>query len=265
MDPILIDVAREVVRICTASGVPCCVIGGVALSAHKYERATTDVDILSDSRLLGVARNALLESTDSSFRFQFLEGGGEAMSLMALPTGNGRSVRVDLLGAPEFGGFPQEVSFMSDWKFPVIRLDQLIRLKLMACRAREETRDHVDIASLIQYNHLDRGYFRRIGFKDALVIAFEEIWDKYEKPRLERLLSGKDYIQKKFDAFDETSDYNFLGQIQDYADANGIDESFAEKLDHPYANRFMELIHHYRAKKKGNRVPIAQNIVRDLH
>ena len=53
MDPILIEVARQVLRISEAAGVAGCVIGGVALAAHKYERATTDVDILADSRQLG--------------------------------------------------------------------------------------------------------------------------------------------------------------------------------------------------------------------
>ena len=157
-NPAVIKVARGMSRKLDKLGVEHALIGGLAVSAHGYERATADVDFLVTTKSREqIAGNSL---------------GGEV---------EGKTVRVKAGVDVDFL-FPKEgQSFLNAavrraervGGIPTIPVEVLVYLKLVAARARDEG----DVVELLKRNVVDRqktaAYLRR--HRPDLVEDFESL------------------------------------------------------------------------------------------
>ena len=64
---------KRVVKHLNKAKIPYAVLGGMALSAHRYRRATTDVDVLLTAEGLDAFRRKYLDKLHPSVRQDFIE------------------------------------------------------------------------------------------------------------------------------------------------------------------------------------------------
>lgn len=138
LDPVFDVVAPRIRRATIVSavalvvaGVPFALVGGIAVGAHGYPRATKDVDYLVG---------------EEAFRHH---GGGLVTMRSDIPVAVG-DVPVDLLSAVGADGFLREAIdraiIDSDYSIPIIPIGALIYLKLRSPRAR----DRRDVEALLE-------------------------------------------------------------------------------------------------------------------
>jgi hypothetical protein len=183
---LLLGVLRHVWNTLEPQGVPCALMGGIALSVWDHVRATRDVDLLID-----------LEGADCEGLYRAIEAAGirtkrnppilhveglQVIQLLYEPPGAFMQCQVDLhlattpfhrqvlgrrvpLHLPEF-----------DLNVDVVTCEDLILLKLIAGRVI----DRADAAFLLRNNQnsLDLGFIRTWVEQFHLQKPFAEIWDE---------------------------------------------------------------------------------------
>lgn len=151
-----------------------CVIGGNALQAHGYERATTDVDVLMTPEGLqkfiethvGRGYAPRFEGAKTKYRNTMDD---VPIDILVSGTYPGESQRVVAFPDPREISY-EEVSFRSGSssvhdKVMVVDLQNLINFKLLAYGDLPETRmqDFLDVRNLIQCNpQLNEAYSRNL-------------------------------------------------------------------------------------------------------
>jgi hypothetical protein len=148
--------ARRLVRRLERATIPYAIVGAMALLAHKYQRTTTDVDIL-----LSVEGFAEFKKRFVPKQYEQVPGRGRRF----IDCANG--VRVDVLVTGMFPGSgkpgpiaypdPAHVSEEVD-KHQVVDLTTLIQLKLAARRYR----DFGDVVELVRFNELDESFMDKL-------------------------------------------------------------------------------------------------------
>ena len=132
------------------------IVGGMALAAHHYRRATNDVGILLSAEGFDEFQRALVPrhyEQQSGRRRRFVDRrNGVTVDILVtgLFPGEGKPGPIAF---PE----PEQVSELADDK-RVVNLKTLIELKLAARRHR----DFADVVELIRYNDLDESFGRRL-------------------------------------------------------------------------------------------------------
>jgi hypothetical protein len=132
------------------------VLGGMALSAHRYRRATTDVDVLLTTDGLAAFREKFLAKS-------YNQAPRRPRRFVDLKSG----VIIDILVAGRFPGsgapgpvvFPEPSAVAQEIEgIRYVNLPTLIDLKLAACRWR----DFADVVELIRFNELDESFLPRL-------------------------------------------------------------------------------------------------------
>jgi hypothetical protein len=123
-------VAEEVTRDLSAAGIHAAIVGGLAVAAYGYPRATADVDLLvvEGQRIEGVPLGIPGVS--------FVRGG----------------VPVDALFIGKDEGFLRDAVFRAEGEPPILPLPALVYLKLKARRAK----DVADIVELLKVDMAER-------------------------------------------------------------------------------------------------------------
>lgn len=152
------------------NGIDYCVVGGNALNAHGFERATVDVDVLMTSEgrdrfvetCLGRGFARRFEGAQTKFKstvddvpIDVIISGtfpGESQREVAFPHPKDISFEESYEGIPE----GQTVRF--------IDLPNLINLKLLSYRDLPDTRmkDMVDVINLIEHNNLNESFVEHL-------------------------------------------------------------------------------------------------------
>lgn len=156
-----------------AAGIPYAIAGAMALGAHGYERATSDVDLLVTSS--GLAKFKA-ENLGRGYVEKF--AGSKGMR----DTEN--DVSIDVLVAGEFpgDGRPKPVSFpdpadatVEGERFRILSLPKLVELKLASgMTAPHRLKDLADVLELIKAANLPASLADRL---DPYVRAkYEELW-----------------------------------------------------------------------------------------
>jgi hypothetical protein len=147
---------RRVVKQLTKSKIAYAVLGGMALSAHRYRRATTYLDVL-------VTADGL-----ASFRHNFLDkdydqAGRRPRRFVDRKNG----VTIDMLETGHFPGrgdpgpiaFPNPANVGQEIEgIRYVNLATLVELKLAARRWR----DFADVVELIRFNELDESFVDKL-------------------------------------------------------------------------------------------------------
>jgi predicted nucleotidyltransferase len=149
--------ARGILRALVEKGVDFVVVGGVAVQAHGYLRATADLDVVPRSSLLNLSRlaEALAELDAETWRASFPVDVTDPQLLKAAPLIplTTRDGRLDLLDLDHTAGAPASydelreralVVELDGLEIAIAGLDDLIRMK----RAAGRPQDLTDIASL---------------------------------------------------------------------------------------------------------------------
>ena len=147
---------RRLVRRLERASIPYAIVGGMALTAHRYLRVTTDVDIL------------LTPTGFAEFQKLFVPKHYErqqARKRRFIDRANGISLDVLVTGLFPGSGKPgpiaypdpSEVAEIRDKK-RVVNLLTLVQLKLAAHRWR----DFADVVELIRFNNLDETFARKL-------------------------------------------------------------------------------------------------------
>lgn len=147
---------RRLVKRLQRAQIPYAVLGGMALSAHRYRRTTDDVDILLTAegltefvRFFVPKQYDLIPGRSRRFRDQKND-----VTVDILVTG-----RYPGSGKPGPIAFPQpaQVAQIVE-KIRVVNLATLVELKLAAGRYL----DFGDVVGLIRFNHLDESFAERL-------------------------------------------------------------------------------------------------------
>ena len=150
------------------AGIDYCVLGGNALHAHGYERATIDVDILMTEEGLskfvethvGRGYSPRFKGAKTKFR-----NTADDVPIDIVLTGSYPGESQTEVPFPEPKEISYEESFFgvgnSDQIIRVVDLKNLINLKLLAYKdlPRERIQDYADVRMLIQNNPLDAETF----------------------------------------------------------------------------------------------------------
>lgn len=146
----------RVIKRLTKANIPYVVLGGMALSAHRYRRATTDVDIL------------LTKESLAEFRKRFVPQNYDTVPRRPRRfVDRVNKVTMDVLVTGLFpgSGKPGPIAFpdpdevaeeINNIRF--VNLPTLIQLKLSARRHR----DFGDVVELIRFNHLDESFLQKL-------------------------------------------------------------------------------------------------------
>lgn len=147
---------RRVVKNLSKAKIDHAVMGGMALSAHRYRRATTDVDVLLTADGLAAFRQKFLgKDYDQAPR----------RPRRFIDRKNG--VTIDMLVAGRFPGsgqpgpiaFPDPSAVAQEIEgIRYVNLATLIELKLAARRWR----DFADVVELIRFNELDESFLKKL-------------------------------------------------------------------------------------------------------
>jgi hypothetical protein len=147
---------ERLVGVLKAAQIPYCIMGGMAVVAHGYERTTDDVDILLTTDGLKAFRQLLAANefeTVPGFKRRFRD------------KSNGVSFDIMLAGRYPGSGKPGPIAFPSPQEacvvvneHNVVNLPMLIQLKLAARRHQ----DFADVVNLIRHNNLDESYQDRL-------------------------------------------------------------------------------------------------------
>jgi hypothetical protein len=143
---------RRLVKRLEKAEIPYAVVGGMALSAHQYRRATDDVDLLLTPE--GIAE----------FRRLFVPKYYEQVpgrSRRFVDCSNGVTIDILVTGHYPGSGKPGPIAYPDPvavrqvvMEVPVINLPTLVELKLAAGRHR----DFGDVVELIRFNNLDESF-----------------------------------------------------------------------------------------------------------
>jgi hypothetical protein len=183
---LLLGVLRHVWNTLEPEGVPCALMGGIALSVWDHVRATRDVDLLID--LEGADQEKLYKAISAAgIRFKrdppimHVEG-LQVIQLLYEPPGAFMQFQVDLhLATTPFHRqvLSRRVSLSLpelDLNVDVVTCEDLILLKLIAGRVI----DRADAAFLLRNNQqtLDLEFVRTWVTQFNLQKQFSEIWDE---------------------------------------------------------------------------------------
>lgn len=156
-----------------AEGIEFVVIGAFALAAHKYQRATADVDVCMTPEDLEKFRREFVGKW-----YQRVEGRSRRFYDPRT------KVTVDVLVSGELAGrtsrnkvirFPHPAEAREIGGIPTVSLARLIELKLVTWRLR----DWADVVALIQANNLGEDYAEQL---DPLVrMAYLECYDHMQE------------------------------------------------------------------------------------
>lgn len=152
------------------------IIGGAAVEEYGYARFTEDIDILVDiddkDKLLKVPPGFIKQTTD---RTMWLHS--PKIKLEIIYSGDKFNEK-GLTYAK-----PSEVSELHD-NVPFLTLPWLIQYKLGAGAYgdKREYQDYADVAKLISNKSLNRDFAKLNKFREDLVVIYETIYDKYNKP-----------------------------------------------------------------------------------
>jgi hypothetical protein len=147
---------KRVVKHLNKAKIPYAVLGGMALSAHRYRRATTDVDVLLTAEGLDAFRRKYLDKHyDQAPRrprrfIDRLNGVTIDMLVTGRFPGSGRPGPI-AFPDPTIAG--QEIDGI--W---YVNLIALVELKLAARRWR----DFADVVELIRFNELDESFLDKL-------------------------------------------------------------------------------------------------------
>ena len=158
------------------AGIEFVVIGAFALASHKYQRATSDVNVCMRPEDLERFRRELVGST-----YQPVEGRSRRFCDPRT------QVTVDVLISGELAGrtsrnkvirFPSPAEAREIGGIPTVSLARLIELKLVTWRLR----DWADVVSLIQANDLNEDFAEQLN--PLVRMAYLECYDqKVEEDR----------------------------------------------------------------------------------
>jgi hypothetical protein len=147
---------RRVVKNLSKAKIDYAVLGGMALSAYRYRRATTDVDVLLTADGLEVFRERFLDK-------DYDQAPRRPRRFVDRKSG----VTIDMLVAGRFPGsgkpgpvaFPEPVAVAQEMEgIRYVNLPTLIELKLAARRWR----DFSDVVELIRFNELDEAFLPKL-------------------------------------------------------------------------------------------------------
>jgi hypothetical protein len=171
--PDLADVAMRLVRVVGAD--ECVLVGGLAVGAHGYVRATGDIDLIVKASLESVrARLKRNGITASLHRGDPTEG--DFPCLKGIVAGVPFDIMPPLV--PLDWRLAVRVSIRPDVTLPIVDLEGLIRLKLRA----QGPRDLLDVAALVRRHPEELPAAREMS--EAYGVADElEVW--LNDPRLE--------------------------------------------------------------------------------
>jgi hypothetical protein len=147
---------RRLVRRLERAEIPYAVVGGMALVAHRYRRATTDVDILLSPAGFGDFRNLFVPRHYGPLPKRprrFVDRANEVMIdvlVTGLFPGTGKP-------GPIAYPRPEDVG-QTIGKIRYLDLATLIQLKLAARRYR----DFGDVVELIRFNELDESFAEQL-------------------------------------------------------------------------------------------------------
>ncbi len=147
---------RRLVRRLERARIPYAVMGGMALFAHKYERMTTDVDVLLSQEGLERFQNKFLpkDYEPVAGRPRRFVDRANQVTIDILVTG-----RFPGTGRPGPIAFPDPANVAEVVKkIQFINLPTLIQLKLAARRYR----DFGDVVELIRFNNLDESFLSQL-------------------------------------------------------------------------------------------------------
>ncbi len=142
----ILEVAREITRVCRVAGLDAAIIGGVAVFLHGYERTTTDVDAwCADRRAVADALTAEGFTWDEANR-EFVKDG----------------IPIHLMTAEELNHTPAFFEDRSD--IHVVSLAELLTLKLKTgVHEMKRAKDLADIVELISARGIDGSYSSQIA------------------------------------------------------------------------------------------------------
>jgi len=147
---------RRVVKNLSKAKIDYAVLGGMALNAHRYRRATTDVDLLVTAQGLAAFRERFLGK-------EYGQAPRRPRRFVDLKSG----VTIDMLVAGRFPGsgepgpiaFPEPSAVAQVMEgIRYVTLATLIDLKLAARRWR----DFADVVELIRCNELDESFLTKL-------------------------------------------------------------------------------------------------------
>lgn len=147
---------RRLVKHLEKAGISYAILGGMALNAHRYRRATTDVDVLlTPEGFAGFRERFVGKSYDPvDRRFRRFTDRKNGVTLDVLVTG-----LFPGLGKPGPIAFPDPDAVSEQIeKFSYVNLKTLVELKLAARRWR----DFADVVALIDHNGLDEAFQERL-------------------------------------------------------------------------------------------------------
>ena len=162
-DPSLLDWVARISAGLTQRRIRHALVGGIALAAHGFVRATTDIDIVvPDVSSLQVLRAALtdlglLNASKSPTKFRRVQ------ILRALIPQGAELVVLDVVFAPPAMASSlvarQVTAQIAGEQVPIVGVDDLVLLKLL----RDSPQDRIDIDRLREVAKLDRRYLRRLA------------------------------------------------------------------------------------------------------
>ena len=151
-------------------GIDYCVIGGNALHAHGFERATTDVDVLMTKEGLEkfvkthVGRGYVPRFKGAKHKFR---NTADDVPIDIVVTGAFPGDKQTEVPFPEPNEISYDEGFFSLGSQQTIRmvdLKNLINLKLLSYKdlPEERTQDYIDVRKLIEINLLDEDYSEQL-------------------------------------------------------------------------------------------------------
>jgi hypothetical protein len=163
----------ELARRLDEARIPYAIAGAMALSAHGYERMTTDVDILMTRDGLAKFKNAYL-GRGYVEKFEGSKGLRDTQN----------DVPIDVLIAGEFpgDGLPKPVMFpdpatvsLEGERFRILPLATLLELKLASgMTAAHRLRDLADVLEIIRAAHLPESFADRLN--PYVRDKYRELW-----------------------------------------------------------------------------------------
>jgi hypothetical protein len=147
---------RRIVKRLEKAKIPYAILGGMALNAHRYQRMTTDVDVLLTPEGLAAFREKHIE-----MHYQQLPKRPRRF----VDRANGVTIDVLVTGLFPGTGQPGPIPFPDPAtvgkaidRIRYVDLKTLIELKLAARRWR----DFADVVELIRFNHLDESFLKQL-------------------------------------------------------------------------------------------------------
>lgn len=170
---------RRVASCLDEAGIAYCIVGGMAVNAHRHRRTTADVDVLLTSAGLRAFENLIAEA-------DFERQPNRAKRFIDLKTG----VSVDVLVTGLFPGsgqpgpiaYPDPATVAQRFDdLKVVGLSTLVEMKLAARRYK----DFADIVELIRQNSLDEAFQAQLheSVRTDFIECLEEMRreDDYER------------------------------------------------------------------------------------